>query len=49
MNNDNNTQSLEELSFACLSQEQEKSLRSLERQFNNENNTDYYFMVLKRK
>jgi hypothetical protein len=49
MSDDNRVESLEELKFASLSQSQEESIRSLERQFNNENNTDYYFMVLKRK
>lgn len=49
MDNNNNLQSLDELNFASLSETQEERLRDFERQFNNENNTDYYFMVLKRK
>lgn len=49
MNNDEHLQSLDGLKFAPLTQNQQEKLRNLESQFNNENNTDYYFMVLKKK
>lgn len=39
---------LEELQYAELKEKQEKKLRELEKEFNNEFSTDFYFMVMKR-
>jgi len=49
MDKDEHLQSLDGLKFAPLSQSKQEKLRNLENQFNNENNTDYYFMVLEKK
>jgi hypothetical protein len=40
---------LEELEYAELEERQEKRLRELEKTFNDEFETDYYFMVMKRQ
>lgn len=40
--------SMKELKLADLPDNQEKRLRELERQFNNEFGEDFYFMVMKR-
>ena len=40
--------SIKELQFADLPKNQEERLRDLEKQFNNEFNQDFYFMVMKR-
>jgi hypothetical protein len=40
--------SLNELDYANLTDHQEKFLRDLERQFNSEFGTAYYFMVMER-
>jgi hypothetical protein len=42
------TESLQEMHYASLSGDQEKRLRELERQFNNEFGTSIYFMVMDR-
>ncbi|ADZ22457.1 transcriptional regulator GlxA family with amidase domain [Clostridium acetobutylicum] len=39
---------LSELEYAELADEQEQTLRELERRFNREYGTDYYFMVMKK-
>jgi hypothetical protein len=40
--------SLEEMKYANLSDSQEKNLRKLEKKFNEEFGSSYYFMVLDR-
>lgn len=40
--------SLKELRFADLPKNQEERLREMEKQFNNEFNQDFYFMVMQR-
>jgi hypothetical protein len=42
-------ESLNELEYAQLPESQERRLRELEKQFNNEFGKDYYFMIMKRK
>lgn len=39
----------ERLAYANLNVEQEKNLRKLEHSFNNEYDTDFYFMVMKKE
>lgn len=41
--------SLRELDYASLSDMQEKRLRELEKKFNDEFGTDYYFLTMKRE
>lgn len=48
MDNDK-LESLKELEYAELPESQEKRLRELETQFNNEFGREYYFMVMERK
>lgn len=38
---------LEGLEYANLTDEQKSKLREIEKNFNNENNTSYYFMIMK--
>ena len=38
---------LEGLDYANLTDEQKSELRNIENNFNNENNTSYYFMIMK--
>lgn len=38
--------SLEGLDYANLTDEQKSQLRDIENNFNNENNTNYYFMIM---
>lgn len=40
---------LEALDYANLKEDQEKRLRELEKKFNEEFRTDFYFMVMKRE
>lgn len=37
---------LEGLDYATLTDEQKSKLRDIEKNFNNENNTSYYFMIM---
>lgn len=39
---------LNELTYADLGEPQERKMRELEKQFNNEFGTEYYFMVMKK-